>query len=155
MAKEGTLEWANQLLRGGATGVSQWNQWRQRRGSFLDLSGIALNQAQPRGVNLREIELWDAQFEGADLTRAQLAGAYLDRANLPGAQLIEYNLGSTNLRGATLRAAIVAGSQLALCPESLTEAAGFNIRRTAGSTRRAATFRAKCGTPGVRFHGRR
>jgi uncharacterized protein YjbI with pentapeptide repeats len=112
MAKEGTLEWASEVLRRGAAGVEQWNQWRQQKKGFLDLSGIDLSHAQLIGVNLRGVKLWDAQFAGADLTRAQLAGAYLNRANLFGAKLIECNLGATNLRGAELRAAHLHGANL-------------------------------------------
>jgi len=112
MAKEGTVEWASQMLRLGATGVEQWNEWRQQHTGFLDLSGIDLSRAQLCGVNLRGVKLWDAQFAGADLTRAQLAGAYLNRSNLSEAQLNECNLAATNLRDAELRAASVKAASL-------------------------------------------
>ena len=112
MMREGLFEWASELLRRGATGVQQWNQWRQQNLGFVDLSGINLCQAELAGVNLRGVKLWDAQLAGADLMRAELAGAYLNRANLVGARLDGCNLAATNLSGAQLQAASVQASQL-------------------------------------------
>ncbi len=112
MAREGTYEWASDLLRSGPSGVNEWNRWREQGGRFLDLSGIVLRRANLCGVNLRGIKLWDAQLDGADLADANLGGAYLNRADLSGARLTGANLGGANLRGTQLTAANVEGANL-------------------------------------------
>jgi hypothetical protein len=82
------------LLRSAGTGgAAAWNAWRGAHPlAPLDLKGIQLGEA----------DLHEADLHGADLRDANLAGADLRAANLNGADLRGASLERADLRGATL-----------------------------------------------------
>ena len=83
------------------TGVSEWNEWRERHPQVQ----ISLGEADLMVTNLR-----GANLRGVDLMAANLCGANLSTANLCGADLRTADLGEANLMGADLRAANLIGA---------------------------------------------
>ena len=75
--------------------------------------GANLYEADLRGANLYEADLYEANLRGANLYEADLRGADLREANLYEADLREANLRGANLYGADLYGA--RGSYMA-CP---------------------------------------
>lgn len=77
-----------------------------------DLSGMSLAQnsfenATLRGTNLSRVQGVDVRFDGADLT-----GAHLNNVNIQAMSLRTYNLSKTDLAGAQLQYANLAGADL-------------------------------------------
>lgn len=104
-------------------GVAIWNDWREdREGIAIDLSGadlrgidlrsVELGEANIRDADIRRTSLTKANFKGADLRRAilresnleyaNLTNTYLKKADFLGANLGRANLGRANLNGADL-----------------------------------------------------
>ena len=74
------------------------------------LSGEGGNRANLRdlnlwGANFSGVNLWGANLSGADLSNANLSNANLSGANLENTHLRDANLSGTDLRGANLRGA--------------------------------------------------
>ncbi len=125
-------------------GVSEWNQWRQKKPSVVpNLSAANLIRAYLRSVDLRGADLRGARLSGADLGQANLggadlSGAMLGRAFLAGADLSDVNfsgadLSRANLIGADLgrsclRAANLSGAKLSRTNLSRTNLTGANLR---------------------------
>jgi uncharacterized protein YjbI with pentapeptide repeats len=75
-------------------------------------SGIDLDGAILRDINLRGADLSHASFTGADLTGADLFGAYLEWARLEGAIIKDANLRGANLRWSRLDRVNFDGTEL-------------------------------------------
>jgi len=69
-----------------------------------DLSKHNLDEADPRGANLRQALLSGEDLRGANLSQTDLSGAYLRSANLYGADLSKADLSQANLGEANLSA---------------------------------------------------
>lgn len=115
-----TREEAIDLLRGGSSGVAQWNARRGEvpsRGGLappampeVDLSGANLSECDLRNAFLVRAFLTGANLEGANLAGAALSGAFLNGANFSRANLCGSSIGSSSLVetqfiGANLRTA--------------------------------------------------
>lgn len=109
-----------------ASGVGNWNRWRQEYKGWIDLNGAWLHGIDLRpdqehlkghvtrlsGIDLRDAELARATLESCDLSGALLSGSVLVKANLRranlagadlrGADLYEADLYQANLEGADL-----------------------------------------------------
>jgi uncharacterized protein YjbI with pentapeptide repeats len=89
-------------------GVEVWNAWRRQvRDLQIDLRGIDLSEADFIGADLRNVDLRGADFRGvrlcdADLGGADLRGAALRWADLSGADLHGADLSGAHLSGANL-----------------------------------------------------
>ena len=75
---------------------------------WLSCNGEVGKKADFHGLNLRDIDLRDSDFQGVNFSEADLRGANFNRANLQGANLNLTNLTGTdferaNLRGASLQ----------------------------------------------------
>ena len=77
-------------------------------------SGIDLEGAILRDINLRGADLSYAELTGADLTGADLFGAYLEMAVLEGAIIKDANLRGASLRWCRLDRVNFDGSELTL-----------------------------------------
>lgn len=103
-----TRDEAIKLLRGGWSGIRQWNAARQsRRFSLPGLRGLDLVEAHLWRANLSDVDLSGSNMGFAflancDLEKANLWGVNLEQANLVGADLSGANLSHANLRGAEL-----------------------------------------------------
>jgi uncharacterized protein YjbI with pentapeptide repeats len=85
------------LLKLVKSGVDKWNAWRTSNPRApVDLSRVAL-----RDANLNEYDL-----SSAHLHKADLQGASLWKTNLDGADLTQANLRGSNLRCASLKDAV-------------------------------------------------
>jgi hypothetical protein len=114
-------------------GVEAWNQWWEDkldvspdlseadlRGTNLfdaDLFGAKLIRADLKAANLREANLREADFThaklmGTDLCDADLSKADLSGANLKGTNLRDADLSMANLSGANLKGAVLFGARL-------------------------------------------
>lgn len=130
---------AVQLLRSGAKGVSEWNEWRRDPNnhpppslegadlSGCELFGVHLHQVNLRGANLSEARLKRAFLAHSDLTNANLELAFLEDANLisakldyanmrhawaPGASFAEASLCAADLRDGYFRLVDLSGADL-------------------------------------------
>ena len=75
-------------------GVEVWNRWREENRDIKpDLSGVNLEKAKLRNINLAGTDL-----KFANLKFANLESAYMDEANLSNANLFNANLVSTDMR---------------------------------------------------------
>lgn len=156
MDKKGALK----LLRGGPSGVAEWNRWRHvddaplwaiARGLKGEvLHGVDLHGAKLSGVELGCTGLAGADLSGADLSFARLYVANLQGANLRGADLHLADLHFSDLRDADLRdvwaphadfsranlqGANLSGARLSgvyLCELDLSEARGLEYVRHEG-----------------------
>jgi uncharacterized protein YjbI with pentapeptide repeats len=79
-------------------GVAEWNEWR--------------NANPDAHVDLRRVDLVDADLAGANLRKAGLLRAHLTGANLTGANLINAHLRGADLTGANLCGADLTGANL-------------------------------------------
>ena len=64
------------------------------------------------GMELNDMDIINANFEGADLSGAYLYGSNLQNANFNNAILYGTNLQATNLENASFKNAILSGSNL-------------------------------------------
>lgn len=90
-------------------GVKVWNRWRENKRitrlglgeayqkTFVDLSGLDLDDSHLKGIDLSE-----ANLKAASLHRANLQEANLKKANLIWADLFKANLSLANLTGADI-----------------------------------------------------
>jgi uncharacterized protein YjbI with pentapeptide repeats len=93
------------LINGG---VAAWNRWRgDHRGVMPDL----------RGAGLRNLDLIEANLDGADLRAADLRGALLSGASLVGADLSGANLFKAVINGADLEGADLTGVRFLECAQ--------------------------------------
>ena len=98
-----------QLMRG----ASVWNAWRRRSPRLVpDLSRALLVDLELRGVNLADANLERAILRGARLSQANLARANLRRADLRTASLRRARLDHADLSGAVLRFTSLAETSL-------------------------------------------
>jgi hypothetical protein len=89
-----------QLMRG----TRVWNAWRKRSPRVVpDLSRALLVDLELRGVNLADANLERAILRGTSLSRANLSRANLRRADLRTASLRRARLDHADLSGAVLR----------------------------------------------------
>jgi uncharacterized protein YjbI with pentapeptide repeats len=84
---------------------------------FLNLKGVNLRDADLSGLNLERSNLTGAQLEGANLKKTNLSNSalfktHLERANLKEAILMITNLTEAQLEGADLRGAQLQGANL-------------------------------------------
>jgi len=78
-----------------------------------DLSKHNLDEADPRGANLRQALLSGEDLRGANLSQTDLSGAYLRSANLYGADLSKADLSQANLSQANLGEANLSATKFA------------------------------------------
>jgi uncharacterized protein YjbI with pentapeptide repeats len=98
-----------QLRRGAAV----WNAWRKRSPRVVpDLSRALLVDLELRGVNLADANLERAILRGTQLSRASLLRANLRRADLRTASLRRARLDHADLSGAVLRFTSLAETSL-------------------------------------------
>jgi uncharacterized protein YjbI with pentapeptide repeats len=76
-------------------GVEAWNEWRMKESVAANLSAETLSDLDLRNANFQ-----GASLQGADLSRANLEGANLSNANFVGATLRAANFGHADLRRA-------------------------------------------------------
>ena len=94
-------------------GASVWNAWRRRSPRLTpDLSRALLVDLELRGVNLADANLERAILRGTRLSQANLARANLRRADLRAASLRRARLDRANLSGAVLRFTSLAETSL-------------------------------------------
>ena len=88
-------------------GPEEWNAWREANSSIQhpDLSAIDLRNINLYGANFQGAELGGAIFRGVDLRKADFAGASLCKADLSWATLYQAQLNGANLTEALLRGA--------------------------------------------------
>ncbi len=103
--------------------------------SYVDITGVNLNNANLQGANLYQTNLFGANLVNANLQQtilcaANLSGANLNRANLSGAILSAANLSTANLTQANLSKANLFLANL--CGANLNDAnlCGANLRDT-------------------------
>jgi hypothetical protein len=85
-------------------GVRTWNAWRKRSPKLKpDLSGALLVDMELRGINLSDANLERSILRGTTLSRANLSRANLKRADLRTASLRRARLDQANLTAAILR----------------------------------------------------
>jgi uncharacterized protein YjbI with pentapeptide repeats len=98
------------LLRKGA---DVWNAWRLNEPKVaIDLSGADFTRLNLKGVNLSEADLAEANFWLADLSGAKLIRTNLRMANLSNVDGRGADFSGSFLRGADLRLAKLAGANL-------------------------------------------
>ncbi len=91
-------------------GVDEWNKWRIDKWHIqVDLHNADLQGAALEEINFRGANLMQANLCSTNLTAANLENANLIRANLTGASLSRANLFKADLRGACLRQASLGG----------------------------------------------
>ncbi len=105
-------ESARKLLREGASGVREWNQFRDNHEAIPDLSDTNLSRCDLAGVDLHGACLCGASLGGSTLPQANLSGADLRRSDLPACRLYHADLRDADLRQANLRSADVTGADL-------------------------------------------
>jgi hypothetical protein len=93
--------------------------YRARDDHYLDLRQVDLRRAEWNGTNLVGAHFYQssldvAELKGANLSRARLREVCLDGASLQGADLTDAHLVRANLRGATLDGATLDGATLEL-----------------------------------------
>ena len=94
-------------------GVKAWNAWRKRSRAKPDLSRALLIDLELRGINLADANLERAILRGTTLSRANLARANLRRADLRTASLRRAKLEQADLTGAILRHTSLAETRVA------------------------------------------
>lgn len=94
-------------------GVKAWNAWRRRSRSRPDLSRALLIDLELRGINLADANLERAILRGTTLSRADLTRANLKRADLRTASLRRAKLEYADLTGAILRYTSLAETRVA------------------------------------------
>jgi hypothetical protein len=122
-----SLEEAVKLLKGGQSGIAEWNRRWESEGQAIpwprvDLSGADLHEVDLRGVDFSLGRFSFTNFSGADLRganfssavayNAKFGGANLRGANLRGANLLGTVFHSADLQGADLRGAELRGADL-------------------------------------------
>ena len=111
------------LLHTLKKGVTAWNKWRDDHpDSQIDLRGVDLYNAELPGINLQNAflghaNLSSANLNGANLESADLIGAHfyktqLKHANLQKARLVISRLVKTDLEGANLDGCAVYGASV-------------------------------------------
>jgi hypothetical protein len=134
-------------------GVRVWNAWRRRSPRVVpDLSRALLADLELRGVNLADANLERAILRGARLSQANLSRANLRRADLRTASLRRARLDRADLSGAVLRFASLAqtsveGARLTGCEVYGT--AAWDLRGTPAD-QSSLVIRASSGAPAIR-----
>ena len=100
-------------LRMLARGVKAWNAWRRRSRTKPDLSRALLLDLELRGINLADANLERAILRGSTLSRANLTRANLKRADLRAVSLRRARLDHADLTGAVLRHTSLAETSVA------------------------------------------
>jgi uncharacterized protein YjbI with pentapeptide repeats len=132
-----------------ASGVLNWNHWRQEHKGWIDLNGAWLHgiDLQPdqehlkghvtrlSGIDLRDAELARATLESCDLSGALLSGsvlvkANLRRANLAGADLRDADLYEADLYQANLEGADLSNARLTRARLVEANLAGANLQNS-------------------------
>ena len=96
-----------------ARGVKAWNAWRRRSRTKPDLSRALLLDLELRGINLADANLERAILRGSTLSRANLTRANLKRADLRAVSLRRARLDHADLTGAVLRHTSLAETSVA------------------------------------------
>ncbi|MBU0595278.1 toll/interleukin-1 receptor domain-containing protein, partial [Candidatus Bipolaricaulota bacterium] len=91
---------ALRLLRGGQSGVQEWNELMDRGEEIPDLGSTFLLNSNLRGIDLGGAFLVDASLAHADLRDANLAAAQLSGVDFRGSDLRGAHLQHANLTGA-------------------------------------------------------
>jgi uncharacterized protein YjbI with pentapeptide repeats len=105
-------ERALELLRGGQSGVEQWNRARESDPSLPVLAEANLSRRDLTDANLQGLSLRGAFLGGSQLDRADLSDAKLCGADFQACRLCRATLCRSDLRNANLRSADVAGADL-------------------------------------------
>lgn len=123
-------------------GVEAWNKWREENPKIIpDLCGVCLSEMNLKGINLHEADLFGTKFHMVNLSKANLSEADfgnadlsntdLSKANLYGAvfwtgclreaNLTEANLTEARLYGSSLYAANLSKANLTKADLQLTQ----------------------------------
>ncbi len=106
------------MLTGVVKHQTAWNEWRKSNPDApVDLSGADLCDVDLKAVNLTEANLIGADMSGAylsdaDLTEANLCNALLDGADMTGAVLRNTELRRASLNGVDLTNADMTGADM-------------------------------------------
>ncbi len=92
---------ALKLLKGGRSGVDEWNSLRKSGEDTPDLSKADLSDTDLGGVNFDDIELIGCNLRGANLSYADLRRAQLNGAELHGTDFIGVTLDGADFSGAS------------------------------------------------------
>lgn len=100
------------LLRGGPSGVKQWNELRKAGAPIPDLSGAHLSLADLSLADLSNTDLCKTDLSQANLCEAALCGSNLVEANIAAADCFEADLNGANLHKANLVGTYLSGAYL-------------------------------------------
>lgn len=109
---------AERLLRGGSSGVDEFNSRREAGWGLRSLEGIQLSEAAlisgagSGAVNLSGARLYEACFDSAKMSNANLRGAKCDHASFKGAVLSKADLRHAELIHVQLQKADLSDAKL-------------------------------------------
>jgi uncharacterized protein YjbI with pentapeptide repeats len=110
-------------------GVLAWNMWRvSNPDALIDLRYVNLAEADLRNIDFNQANLNGAILNEANLERAKLRGAKLNKASLRKANLRKADLNGVRFHGANLSEAMLIGANLADAYFDETTLDGANVR---------------------------